>query len=802
MTRQGIEARFENFGRFIVHRRWFFVPLVLLFAGSLSSQAPKIQIDTSAESFLRDDDPGKILYDDFRDQFGRGEVLIAAVRTRDALAPDFLAKLRDFHQALEEEVPHLHEVRSLINARVTRGEGDELIVEELLEEWPGSPEEWTHLRKYVQANSLYRNLLISEDARLTTVSVESNAYSSADLDPIAVEDAFESESEDAAFLSGAENAQVVSATRAVVERFTGENFEIRLSGEPALQADIASAIQSDMVRFVAGMVMIIALLLFLLFRRISGILLPLVVVGPAVSGTIGCMAIAGEYLSAPSQILPSLLLAVGIGAAVHILTIFFQNFDAGETREDAIAHAMGHSGLPVCMTSITTAGGLLSFVTAEIYPVAVIGIFAPIGIGLALIYCLILLPALLAIVPLKSLAGHTPQTRGPRGSGRIGDTLVAIGDFSIRHAHGSVVVTFLVIAISLVGASQIRFGHDIMGWLPETHPIRIATALFDEELNGSMVLEIVADTETENGVQTASFLNALEAVQGEILDPNHEMEMKAGKVLSIVDVVKEINQALNANDPNAYRIPTEKNLIAQEILLFENSGADDLERLVDSQFQMARVSIRVPYLDPVLYVNYIEETIKLFEDRFGPAVFVQATGFLPVMSMTINALIASMTQSYILALLIITPLMILLIGSLRIGLVSMIPNLTPIIITLGIMGWWGIVIDGFTLMIGGIAIGLAVDDTIHYMHNFRRSFLRNGDIRLANEETLRTTGHALLVTSMVLSAGFYIFTFAEMNNIYYFGLLTSITIANAFLIDLLVSPALMALTHRNSARPS
>ncbi|HIL80333.1 MAG TPA: hypothetical protein EYG54_03605, partial [Myxococcales bacterium] len=401
MTRQGIEARFENFGRFIVHRRWFFVPLVLLFAGSLSSQAPKIQIDTSAESFLRDDDPGKILYDNFRDQFGRGEVLIAAVRTRDALAPDFLAKLRDFHQALEEEVPHLHEVRSLINARVTRGEGDELIVEELLEEWPGSPEEWMHLRKYVQANSLYRNLLISEDARLTTVSVESNAYSSADLDPIAVEDAFESESEDAAFLSGAENAQVVSATRAVVERFTGENFEIRLSGEPALQADIASAIQSDMVRFVAGMVMIIALLLFLLFRRISGILLPLVVVGPAVSGTIGCMAIAGEYLSAPSQILPSLLLAVGIGAAVHILTIFFQNFDAGETREDAIAHAMGHSGLPVCMTSITTAGGLLSFVTAEIYPVAVIGIFAPIGIGLALIYCLILLPALLAIVPLK-----------------------------------------------------------------------------------------------------------------------------------------------------------------------------------------------------------------------------------------------------------------------------------------------------------------------------------------------------------------------------------------------------------------
>ena len=118
------------------------------------------------------------------------------------------------------------------------------------------------------------------------------------------------------------------------------------------------------------------------------------------------------------------------------------------------------------------------------------------------------------------------------------------------------------------------------------------------------------------------------------------------------------------------------------------------------------------------------------------------------------------------------------------------------------MGWAGIIIDGFTLMIGGIAIGLAVDDTIHYMHNFQRYFRNYGDVRRANAETLRTTGHALLVTSMVLSAGFYIFTFAELNNIYYFGLLTSITIANAFLIDLLVSPALMALTHRKSIRPS
>jgi hypothetical protein len=189
-----------------------------------------------------------------------------------------------------------------------------------------------------------------------------------------------------------------------------------------------------------------------------------------------------------------------------------------------------------------------------------------------------------------------------------------------------------------------------------------------------------------------------------------------------------------------------------------------------------------------------------FRQALPPDVQFQATGFMAIMSQTINSLLSSLVRSYLLALSIITPLMILLIGSFRVGLASMVPNLTPIIITLGLMGWFGIVIDAFTLMIGGIAIGLCVDDTIHYMHNFRRYFLKYGDVRRANKETLRTTGRALLVTSVVLSSGFIIFIFSEMNNLFYFGLLTSFTIASAFVIDILVSPALMSITHKGLER--
>ena len=799
--RQRIEANFETLGLQIVRRRWWVLVLLPLFALSLSSQAPTISLDTSADVFLHEDDPAKVLYDEFRDQFGRGEFLVAAIRTPDALAPDFLLKLRDFHQALEDEVPHLEEVHSLINARVTRGLEDELIVEDLLEDWPEDPGAWANLRTYVLANPLYANLLISEDARIATVSIETSAYSSEDID-VDLLSSVEDEEEDLAFLSGAENDEAVFATRRVSERFHGEGFEIILSGQPAVQTEIATSMQRDMARFVGIMVLIIAGLLFLLFRRISGVVLPLVVVAPAVSGTIGAMAIAGEKLSAPTQILPSLLLSVGIAAAVHILTIFFQRLDAGESREDAIVHTMGHAGLPVCMASLTTAGGLLSFVTAEIAPVSVIGFFAPVGIGLALVYCLLLLPALLAVLPLRARGGGKNASSEESDLDAIGRALVSIGDFSIRNAWASVIVLLLIVGFSLVGASQIRFGHDILGWFDESHPIRVATRLFDNEMQGSMVLEFTADTGRENGVQDPEVLSAIDALQRELLDAAPRAEIPVGKALSIVDVVKEINQALNGNQAEHYRIPQDRQLIAQELLLFENSGSDDLEVLVDSQFRMARISLSVPYVDPILYVAYLEDLRDRFKERLGPGVDIGVTGFIPVVATTIESLIRSMTNSYILALLIITPLMMLLIGSFRIGLVSMLPNLSPIIVTLGIMGWTGIVLDAFTLMVGGIAIGLAVDDTIHYMHNFRRGYLRTGDVREASKETLITTGRALLVTSIVLSTGFFIFTFSELNNLYYFGLLTSITIANAFLIDIFVSPALMALIHRNDAETS
>ena len=220
--------------------------------------------------------------------------------------------------------------------------------------------------------------------------------------------------------------------------------------------------------------------------------------------------------------------------------------------------------------------------------------------------------------------------------------------------------------------------------------------------------------------------------------------------------------------------------------------------MVDSQFQTGRLAMRAPWRDAIAYVSFFELAQQLARDTLGELAEISFTGALPFMTRTLENVIHGMARSYALALLIITPLMVLLLGNLRTGLLSMVPNLVPILLTLGLMGWLGMSLDLFALLVGGIAIGLAVDDTIHFMHNFRRYHDRGGDVHAAVRETLDTAGQAMLVTTLVLSLGFLSFALSSMQNLRNFGLLVAFAISMAFLADVLLAPALVRVATRRS----
>jgi predicted RND superfamily exporter protein len=275
-------------------------------------------------------------------------------------------------------------------------------------------------------------------------------------------------------------------------------------------------------------------------------------------------------------------------------------------------------------------------------------------------------------------------------------------------------------------------------------------------------------------------------------------DLYVGKTLSLADILKETNRALNENREEFYNIPDNRQLIAQELLLFENSGSDDLEDFVDSRFQVARFTAKMPWVDGVYYSAFINDLKQRFRQVLGDNIDLAVTGMAALLSRTMHASILSMAESYMIAGVVITLMMILLIGNLRIGLAAMIPNLTPIILTLGLIGWFGLPLDVFTILIGSIAIGLAVDDTIHFMHNYRRYHHDTGEVDEAVRQTLLTTGRAMLVTTVVLSIGFFLYMFSNLNNLRNFGLLTGFTIIMALLADFFLAPALMKELHKGN----
>uniref|UniRef100_UPI004056C894 efflux RND transporter permease subunit n=1 Tax=Candidatus Electrothrix sp. TaxID=2170559 RepID=UPI004056C894 len=800
-TRNRIEKKFAGAAHLFYRHNLITLFFLALFAGALLSQIPNLTLDTSTEGFLHETDPALLDYNAFRDQFGNTEMVIVAVKSKDIFAPDFLRKLQKLHVELRDNVPYVDDINSLINARNTRGEGDKLIVEDLLEHWPETPEELAAVKERALSNPMYKNLLISEQGDFTAIVLQMQPYSSQgeeEIDDIlagfAEDTEVNTQQEERIYLTDAENGEVVQAVTRIVEDYRALDFEIYVAGGPVVTDFLKKAMMKNMRKFMLLVGLTIGTFLFLMFRRASAVVLPLLIVVLSLLSTLGLMATFGTPMKLPTQILPSFLLAVGVGDSVHILAIFFHRFRKNKgDKAEAVEYAMGHSGLAILMTSLTTAGGLLSFSNADIAPIADLGVYAAAGVMLALLYTIILLPSLLALIPLKEGKEQSSEKAGTR----LDSILSAVGHFSTGNPKAILAAMILILIISIIGITRINFSHDVVRWYKEDSSIRIASETIDEKMRGSIALEVVLDTGKVNGLYDPDLLQRLDNA-AEYVEQLEKGKIFAGKAWSITAILKEIHQALNENRPEFYTVPDNPELIPQEFLLFENSGSDDLEDVTDSQFSKARFTIKTPFQDAVAYTAFINEVEEYFQENF-PELKINSTGMTALLAQTMARVIRSMAKSYVIALVVISTLMILLIGKLRTGLLSMIPNLFPIILTLGIMGWFHVPLDLFTMLIGSISIGLAVDDTIHFMHNFRRYFEQRGDAKQAVMETLHSTGRAMLITTCVLSLGFFIFMFANLNNLFNFGWLTGLTIIMALLSDYFIAPALMVLVNRQKS---
>ena len=795
--RDRIDLSFGNWGRRVVRHRRLVVGVCVLHLVAMASQLPNLRFENSSKGYLLDDDPILATYEEFCDRFGQDDQIVVALTPGDVFAPDFLAWLRDLHVALENGLPWVTEVNSLVNARNTRGEGDLLIVEDLLADWPSTPEAFVALRARAMANPLYIDALISRDGRTTTISIEPDLYETdEDEDPLADLaagfDDVAAPSGRPELLSEESKAEILDALDAVLERHARADVEMHVTGGPVVERHVDTMMMADIRAYMGVSATAIALFLYALFRRVSGVLLPALVVVTSLVSTLGTMVWIDVPLSLPLGMLPIFTMTVSVCTVVHVLVAVYREVDRDSSIEDAVAYALHHSGLAISMASITTAAGLFSFVAAELAPIRDLGTVAPFAVVYAFVFTVTLVPALMAMLPPRRRRVRESSTASVPVSERL---LVALGALSVRHARGVLVGAVAVVGLLWAGATRLEFSHQPLAWFPLSDPIREAVEHVDRVMRGSTNVEVVIDTQAENGLHDPAVLRRIEAsmamAEGVVVE-----SVFVGKALSLVDIVKESHEALNGGLPEARVIPDERAVVSQELLLFENAGSDDLEKFTDSRFSLARLSLRLPDAGAVVYERFLEVLDAGLAETLG-ALDHQVTGRTMISARSMTVLITSMASSYLIALVVITPLMILMIGDLRLGLISMVPNLIPVLFVLGTMGWTGVPLDASNIMIGSIIIGLAVDDTIHFLQRFRREFDETGDVETAVRETMRVTGAALFFTSLVLSTGFAVMASqASMLNTIRFGVFCAAGIAFAFLLDVIVTPALITLARR------
>jgi predicted RND superfamily exporter protein len=783
MMNSSVSKQFERWARFVAGRPWSILMLALLVIGGFASRIPQIVVDTSVEGFLHADDPTMVAYDDFRERFGRDDSIVVGIETDDPFTLEFLERLRDFHEDLEENIPYLDEITSMLNARWTRGSDDQLLVEDLISEWPTDDADLTELRERVYANPLYLDNLITRDGRITTVLIDADTFVQTGIDEEGIPIQ--------RYLTDHEQREIVEAVRNVIEHHEGPGFQIHAVGILWMADRLAFRLLQDNPKLVGRGLVVMAVILFALFGSIRGVVLPLLVVISALLVTFGSLPLLGMPYQLPTQVVGLSLLAIGVGDAIHVIAMYYHFTRAGRHTVDALADAFAHAGPAILMTSLTTGGALMSFSWAEIAPISNLGILLPIGVAAAFAATVTILPALLVVLP--------DPKRAPRQRGFvfIERGLKTAGLWSADHPLTVLGGVMIVLVVSLAGITQVKFSHNPMFWFPEGNTFRESTLLLNDRLGGVVTLEVLFDTDEQDAVKDPALLEALDEVASRNKEYGEDSEsLRIGKTISIVDLLKETNRALNENRDSSYELPDNRELIAQELLLFELSGSDDLADLADYEYSTARMTIRTPWVDATRLGPFSDGLVEDYRDRVGDLADVSVTGRVPVLTRTMTAVIQSMTTSYLIAFAAVAPLMMLFLGSAGLGLVAMIPNLLPIIAALGLMGLLGLPLDAFSLLTGSIALGLAVDDTIHFMHGVRRESARTGDIRHAVEYTLTVTGQALFSTTLILCCGFGLFASAYMQNMVNFGYVTAFALAMALLADILVAPALVSLLAR------
>ena len=750
----------------VIRFRWpVLLVIIALSALSVYSMATYMKVDNSFESYFVQDDPNMEQYRKFKKIFGEDTFIYVIYQVNDAFSPQALKENLALSRSLEENVPYATKVRSLTTAELLTGEDDELIIKRIGEELPETPKESEYWRTLVSKKEIYLDALVSRDSRFLAIQIP------CDFTDLAT----------TAEMNVAKD-EMAKATYAVLEQEPYKHLKAHIVGDPIFNSEYASWTITETTRMVLYTTIVLILLLAFIFRRASGVLIPMSIVSIAVLWTFGLMA-ATATMSMTSTILPGLLAAVGICDSIHIMAEFDAQFIRMQSRKAALIETIKILGYPCFLTSVTTAAGFSSLAIAPIVPMREVGLLAAFGVLAAYLLTITLIVALVSFGPdTPPKTAHAPEDFFSfKFMGRVED--------ATRHHKGLIIGSSIVLTLAaLYGLTLVNVDTD---WLLNFGPdmkIRQDYEYVDTSIGAVGSLEMVFDTAANGGARDATLLSQLETLSSE-LEKNPHIK----KVMGLPALLAEINRALHNGDQAYYHVPKTREEIAQMLLLYENAGGNDVADYVDMANRALRLTLLVTNQTDIgrkELLSFINKTTDATVPAFGNHK-ADITGLLVIAVVLSDYVVPSQIKSFMVAFGVIALLLMIFFRSLTLGLIGMIPTSLPVFITSGVMGYAGINLDWVITMIASVGIGLSVDNTIHLFSRFRHEYDLLGNYQLAMRTALQEVGRALMFTGFVLALGFGVTTTSVMVNVARFGELSALLILLSLLLCLLLAPVLL-----------
>lgn len=723
--------------------------------------ATRLRFDSSIEIWFLEKDPTLVTYHAFLKRFEADEVAVVGIFASDVFTPEVLGGIKTIGAELRK-APHALRVRSLATTKIFSvqegGENDgALNIAPLYEQVPKTKAALVALRERALGNRLLRGTLLAADGRSTAIVVEMKAAT----------DGMRAKRE------------LTHAMRAIMARHPIPGAQLALAGTPALDEAFErhSAHDAQLMGPVAGAVLFLAALL--LYRRLSAALLMLAVVGLACLWTFGLMSVLRIDLNVVSVGLIVLIMAVGVADSIHVLSDYYRELAGGKTPFDAALDSACSLLTPCFFTSATTVAGLLSLCVGSLAPLREFGFLAAIGVVLAFLLSFSFLPVALSLLRAPAAGFLRAQRLGP-----MTRLLSTLGRPSRRLRHGALALSLLLAVLGGWGLVRLKVGTNPMTYFKRGDPIRRATTQIDQRLGGSVTLEFLVQTGKE-GLKDPAILRRLEALQ-------KWLEGRPGvtRVLSIVNTLKELQRVLHDGKAEAAKLPASRELAAQLYLLLE--GEEDFRRELQRNYSLTRLTARAQLSEGgQLTADAPRLEAKLAREFSGNDLRVRSTGFVKLMGDMETYLLRSQVRSFSLAFAVVSLMMLLLLRSWGLTALSLIPNLLPIVLGLGFMGLVGIPLDPGTVMIGSVALGLVVDDTVHFLVRLRRSLLGGAGLDEGVAATMDQTGRPIIVTSVVLACCFAVLGLGSFNPNVNFGLVTALVVILALIADLLILPAVV-----------